>query len=52
MFDGWPHIQFLDKEFLKMMENSEIDYLIWYTHIRKMILTQKGIFRFTQSGNL
>lgn len=44
MLKGVPHIQFLDKEFLKVMENSEIDYLIWYTPYKKIDLDSKGNF--------
>ena len=43
-FEGRPHVQFLDKEFLKVMENSEIDYLIWYTPYKKIDFDPKGKF--------
>lgn len=44
MFEGRPHVQFLDKEFLKVMENSEIDYLIWYTPYKKIDIDKRGNF--------
>lgn len=28
---GKPHFHFMDKNFLKVFENSKIDYFIWYT---------------------
>ena len=43
-FEGRPYVQFLDKEFLKVMENSEIDYLIWYTPYKKIDFDPKGNF--------
>ena len=44
LFEGRPHIPFVDKEFLKIMDNSEIDYLIWYAPYKKINLGNGNVF--------
>lgn len=34
MILGRPHFHFWDKNFIRAFENSDIDYLIWYTLFR------------------
>ena len=42
IFEGNPHIQFLDKEFLKVIIDSDIDYLIWFTPYKLCRLSEGG----------
>lgn len=41
---GRPHIHFLDNQFLKVIDGSEIDYLIWYAPYKKINLGGDKIY--------
>lgn len=50
VFNGWPHIPFVDREFLKIMDNSEIDYLIWFTPYKLIRLEGDKIFNLPKAA--
>ena len=50
LFEGRPHIPFVDKEFLKIMDNSEIDYLIWFTPYKLIRLEGDKIFNLPKAA--
>ena len=39
---GQPHLWFWDRAFVKVLEDSKIDYLIWYTPYKHCTLTDKA----------